>query len=91
VQFRAGLSAGRTGWILSARAERFRKNLHLWVTARQTDATDVHDVEDHDYLATIPGLPPGRYRLLVSHVYVRWDEEFGASAIDVFQHDLVVT
>ncbi len=91
VQFRGGLSAGRAGWSLSARVDRFRRTLRLWVTARQVDATNEYDVEDHDYFATIGEVPPGRYRLLVSHVYVPWEEEVAMSGIDIFERYVVVT
>src|SRR5262245_25359020 len=90
VVVRGELSAGRVGWSLSGRVRRHRRMLHLWVTARQVDATDGWEVEDHRYVATLGDLPPGRYRLRVSHVYIPWGQENDYPIPEVFDQTVMV-
>jgi hypothetical protein len=91
VKVRGGLSAGGTGWVVNAQVSRFRRTLRIWITARQDQQGGDGDVEDHDYLVTVGGLTPGRYRVRISHLYRPRREERVGSAIDVYEHHVVVT
>jgi hypothetical protein len=91
VRARGGLSAGGTGWVVSAQVSRFRRTLRIWVTARQDAQGRDAGMEDHDYLATVGGLTPGRYRVRISHLYRARREERVGAALDIYEQYVVVT
>ncbi len=68
VVVRGRLSAGSTGWQLSANASRHRRRITLHVLA-QRRAGLPGGVEDHAYVATLRDVPPGRYRVRLQHVF----------------------
>lgn len=64
------LSVGTRGWALKAEAGRRRATITLRVTAVETQAERVPDLEFHRYEATIGVWRSGRYRLRIMHAYI---------------------
>lgn len=69
IYVRGSLSAGRSGWRLSATALRHRRRILLQVVALPAEDHIDYGLEDFAYAASLLHVPVGRYRLRVNHIY----------------------
>jgi hypothetical protein len=86
LRLRGGLSAGSTGWTLTARARRYRRTLTVHVTARLlAPESSAAGVEDHHYELVLADLAPVRYRLRVNHVFLLPGDPAPSTLLPVFE------
>jgi hypothetical protein len=67
------LSTGSTSWKLRAGATAQRSTVTVHVTAVESAAVRVPDIEHHSYEVAIKVGRPGRYHVRISHAYVMHD------------------
>lgn len=68
VVVRGQVSAGHSGWMLSATVLRRRLKLMLQVSARPRNVAIVPDIEQHEYEAVLSGIA-GQYDVYVTHTF----------------------
>ena len=66
---RGQISAGHSGWGLSATVLRRRRKLMLQIAARPRNLAIVPDIEQHEYEAILSGIGPGRHDVYVTHTF----------------------
>lgn len=88
LRFRGALSAGSTGWTLTARARRHRRTLYVYVTARSGEPDSPGGLEDHRYEVDISDVRPGRYALCVHHVFILPNTTRMPDAVKVFERNV---
>lgn len=69
VVVRGQVSAGHSGWVLSATVLRRRRKLMLQIGARRLNGVLVPDIEQHEYEVTLTGVGPGQYDVYVAHTF----------------------
>jgi len=69
VVIRGQMSAGYSGWGLSATVLRRRRKLMLQVAARPVDVPIVPGIEQHEYEAILSAVGPGQYEVYVTHTF----------------------
>ena len=84
------LTAGSRGWMLRAKAACRRSTITVHITAIETAARRLPDLEHHRYHATIDVQRPGRYSLRVAHAFVLKGESGVGLARPVFEQVLHV-
>ena len=67
---RGRLSAGGRGWRLTGSARKHRRQIHVYVTARQGPDKQIVDLEDHAYELVVGGLAGGAYGIRVTHMFL---------------------
>lgn len=66
---RGVLSAGRSGWRLTASALRRRRRILLQIVAVPEPGARGEGMEEFDYEVRLRGLPPGAFRIRVNHIF----------------------
>ncbi len=73
ITIRGHLSTGSKGWRLRAEAARRRSVVTIHITAIETAAERLPDLEHHEYTATVRLTPGGRYNVRIAHAFLLKD------------------
>ncbi len=90
-RLRGGLSAGQSGWRLTASARQHRRRITLRIIAtRDAEQGSREAIEEYEYAATVAGLVRGRYEVAVQHLFVVPFSTRGGLELNAYECQVVV-